>query len=106
MRRVVVTGLGILSPLGVGVNHNWKRLINSESGISQITRFDATDLAAKIAGSIPLAQSLDQATPENGLFHPDMALDPKDQKKVDDLMRQFLILVGCLKMMNKRAEQV
>jgi 3-oxoacyl-[acyl-carrier-protein] synthase II len=53
MRRVVVTGMGIVSPLGVGVEHVWKRLINGESGISAIESFDTTELTAKIAGQVP-----------------------------------------------------
>ncbi len=53
MRRVVVTGMGIACPLGVGVEHVWKRLINGESGISAIQSFDTTELTAKIAGHVP-----------------------------------------------------
>ena len=53
MRRVVVTGMGIVSPLGVGVEHVWKRLINVESGITAIQSFDTTELTAKIAGQVP-----------------------------------------------------
>ncbi|MFN3447120.1 MAG: beta-ketoacyl-ACP synthase II [Roseococcus sp.] len=52
-RRVVVTGMGIASPLGLGVEHVWKRLINGESGISAIQSFDVKDLPAKIAGQVP-----------------------------------------------------
>ena len=57
MRRVVVTGMGIASPLGVGVEHVWKRLINGESGISVIQSFDTTELTAKIAGQVPAGKS-------------------------------------------------
>lgn len=53
MRRVVVTGMGIACPLGVGVEHVWKRLINGESGISAIQSFDTTELTAKVAGHVP-----------------------------------------------------
>ena len=52
MRRVVVTGLGMLTPLGNGVDINWKRLISGEVGISKITNFDVSDLPCKIAGQI------------------------------------------------------
>ncbi len=52
-RRVVVTGMGIVSPLGLGVEHVWKRLTNGESGISAIQSFDVKDLPAKIAGHVP-----------------------------------------------------
>ncbi len=53
MRRVVVTGMGIVSPLGIGVEHVWKRLIAGESGIRAIQSFDTTELAAKVAGQVP-----------------------------------------------------
>ena len=53
MRRVVVTGMGIASPLGLGVERVWKRLINGESGIGSIQSFDTTELTAKIAGQVP-----------------------------------------------------
>jgi 3-oxoacyl-[acyl-carrier-protein] synthase II len=56
MRRVVVTGMGIASPLGVGVEHVWKRLINGESGIGVIQSFDTTELTAKIAGQVPVGK--------------------------------------------------
>ncbi len=53
MRRVVVTGLGIVSPLGVGIETVWRRLIAGESGITGIQAFDVSDLPAKIAGMLP-----------------------------------------------------
>ncbi len=53
MRRVVITGMGIVSPLGVGVEHVWKRLINGESGIRAIQSFDTAELTAKVAGQVP-----------------------------------------------------
>jgi len=53
MRRVVITGMGIVSPLGVGVEHVWKRLINGESGIRAIQSFDTAELSAKVAGQVP-----------------------------------------------------
>ena len=53
MRRVVITGLGIVSPLGCGVEATWKRLIGGESGIRSITEFDTSDLSCKIAAFIP-----------------------------------------------------
>ncbi|MEJ1979398.1 MAG: beta-ketoacyl synthase N-terminal-like domain-containing protein [Acetobacteraceae bacterium] len=53
MRRVVVTGMGIACPLGVGVSHVWKRLLEGHSGISSIQSFDTGEMAAKIAGQVP-----------------------------------------------------
>lgn len=77
MRRVVVTGMGIVSPLGVGVDHVWKRLLNSESGIKAIGSFDTSDLPARIAGQVPLGETA------LGLFNPDEHLPPKEQRKID-----------------------
>lgn len=80
MRRVVVTGMGMVSPLGVGVDHNWKRLTASESGISNITVFDASDIASQIAGQVPRST---EANPVAGGFNGDLYVPPKDQKKMD-----------------------
>ena len=59
MRRVVVTGMGIASPLGLGVEHVWRRLINAESGIGAITAFDTKDVPCKIAGQVPAGARAD-----------------------------------------------
>jgi 3-oxoacyl-[acyl-carrier-protein] synthase II len=77
MRRVVVTGLGLVTPLGVGVEHNWKRLINGESGLSAIQSFDVSDLPAKIAGQVPRGDTA------SGMFNADDWVPPKDQRKMD-----------------------
>jgi 3-oxoacyl-[acyl-carrier-protein] synthase II len=77
MRRVVVTGLGIVSPLGVGVENNWRRLLAGQSGISFIQSFDVGDLPAKIAGQVPRGGS------ESGLFNADDYVPVKEQKKMD-----------------------
>ena len=77
MRRVVVTGMGMVTPLGDGVDTNWRRLLAAESGIRAIQAFDTSDLATKIAGEVPLG---DKA---NGHFNADLYMAPKDQRKVD-----------------------
>ena len=79
MRRVVITGMGIVSPLGVGVDHVWKRMLNSESGIKTIDTFDTSDLPARIAGMVPRGV-------EPGLFNADAHLEPKDQRKIDEFI--------------------
>lgn len=79
MRRVVVTGLGLVTPLGVGHRHNWERLINAESGIRGITSFDVSDLASKIAGIVPRGTN-------DGEFNADATVPPKDQRKMDDFI--------------------
>jgi 3-oxoacyl-[acyl-carrier-protein] synthase II len=77
MRRVVVTGMGMVTPLGDGVDTNWRRLLAAESGIRAIQGFDTSDLATKIAGEVPVG---DKA---NGHFNADLYMLPKEQRKVD-----------------------
>lgn len=79
MRRVVVTGMGMVSPLGVGVDHNWKRITESQSGISKITVFDASDISAQIAGQVPRGPD----APAESAFNADDYVLPKEQKKMD-----------------------
>ena len=85
MRRVVVTGMGIASPLGLGVEHVWKRLINGESGISAIQSFDVSDLPAKIAGQIPAGTRA-----EGGLTINEW-VPIKDQKKMDRFIQFAMV---------------
>ncbi len=77
MRRVVVTGLGMVTPLGSGVEHVWSRLIAGDSGAGQIRGFESADLPCRIACQIPFGDG------SNGTFNPDSAMDPKEQRKVD-----------------------
>ena len=86
MRRVVVTGLGMLTPLGNGVDINWKRLISGAVGIKKILNFDVSDIPCKIAGQIP---SKDE-DPEAGLDM-DQWLDPREQKRVDRFIAYGII---------------
>ena len=79
MRRVVITGLGALTPFGMGVDISWNSLIAGKSGIKKITKFDTENYAVKIAGQV------DKGVGE-GLFNPDEVMDPKDQKRVDDFI--------------------
>lgn len=81
MRRVVVTGLGMISPFGYGVNESWSRIIRSESGIKPITAFDVSDITTKIGGMVPLASSAEDA--RDGRFWVDGVIEPKDQRKMD-----------------------
>ncbi|WP_423207093.1 beta-ketoacyl-[acyl-carrier-protein] synthase II [Paracoccus yeei] len=80
MRRVVVTGLGMVTPLASGVEETWKRLLVGESGAGPITRFDTSGVATKYACELPLGDGT------NGTFNPDDWMEPKDRRKVDDFI--------------------
>lgn len=76
MKRVVVTGLGIVSPFGRGVDYNWKNIVEGKSGIRKIEGVDLKDIPVQIAGQVPFGK-------EENQFDPDTVMAPKDQKKVD-----------------------
>ena len=80
MRRVVVTGLGLVTPLACGVEPTWQRLLAGESGIKRIEKFDVSDLPCRIAGQVPRGDGAD------GTFNPDHFMEPKEQRKVDDFI--------------------
>jgi 3-oxoacyl-[acyl-carrier-protein] synthase II len=79
MRRVVVTGLGMVSPLGCGVEATWRRLIAGESGVAKVENFDVSDLPCQIAAQAPRGGAPDA-------FNPDDWMDPKEQRRVDDFI--------------------
>lgn len=85
MRRVVITGMGLVSPLGVGVQHVWKRLLNGESGLGPIQSFDTKDLPAKIAGEVPAGTRA-----EGGLDVSEW-VPVKDQKKMDRFIQLAIV---------------
>ncbi len=80
MRRVVVTGLGLVTPLACGIEQTWQRLLAGESGIKRVESFDVSDLACRIAGQIPRGDGSD------GTFNADDWMEPKEQRKVDDFI--------------------
>ena len=80
MRRVVVTGLGMLTPLACGVQETWQRLLACKSGINRVDKFEVSDLPCKIAGQIPRGDGTD------GTFNPDQWMEPKERRKVDDFI--------------------
>src|SRR4051794_26295006 len=80
MRRVVITGLGLVTPLGIGVENVWKKLLESQSGVRAIQSFDVSDLPAKIAGQVPRGET------SSGLFNADDWVPPKDQRKMDEFI--------------------
>jgi len=80
MRRVVVTGLGMVSPLGSGVETTWKRLLEGKSGAKKIDTFEVEDLRCQIAHVIPKGDGSD------GTFNRDQWMEPKESRKVDDFI--------------------
>ena len=80
MRRVVVTGLGMVTPLASGVEATWERLLAGRSGAGPITRFDPSGVITQYACEIPRGDGTD------GTFNPDDWMEPKDQRKVDDFI--------------------
>ncbi len=84
MRRVVVTGAGMVTPLGCGVDYNWTKLIQGVSGASEITRFNVEDLKCKIACEVPLGDG------SNGTFNAENWIEKKEIKKIDDFIKYSL----------------
>ncbi|MEH6697848.1 MAG: beta-ketoacyl-ACP synthase II [Brevundimonas sp.] len=87
MRRVVVTGLGLLTPLGTGVEHNWTGILAGRSGIRPITAFDTEGWGCTIAGELPSVDGRGGGKPgDPGVFDPDSIMSPKDRKRVDNFI--------------------
>lgn len=80
MRRVVVTGLGLVTPLSCGVEDTWARLLRGESGARRITTFETADLPARIAANVRRGDGSD------GTFDADKWMDPKENRRVDDFI--------------------
>jgi len=85
MRRVVVTGMGMVTPLGCGVEATWSRLIAGESGAKAIDTFEVSDITCRIAGVIPVGDGT------GGTYNPDQWMEPKEQRKVD----KFIVYAMC-----------
>src|SRR6476661_10437703 len=80
LRRVVITGLGLVTPLGCGVDASWSRLLAGESGARRIEEFPVDDLACQIGCFVP------RGPLSEGKFNPDDWMEPKEQRKVDDFI--------------------
>ena len=76
MKRVVITGMGIVSPVGTGIEYAWKNILAGKSGVRKIDSFEVSDLASQIAG-IP------QQGTEEGMYNPDAVVDAREQRKMD-----------------------
>ena len=84
MRRVVVTGMGMVTPLGSGVDHNWSQIIAGKSGISRIEGFDVSDISCQVAGQVP-------GTDAVGGLDLDNWIDPREQRKQDRFIQLGLV---------------
>jgi 3-oxoacyl-[acyl-carrier-protein] synthase II len=80
MRRVVITGIGLVSPFGMGAEHSWKELLSGRSACRRVTEFQVDDLACKIAHIIPRGNG------DNGTFNPEAFLEPKELRKIGDFI--------------------
>src|SRR5215470_9987930 len=85
MRRVVVTGMGLVTPLGIGLARNWNSLIAGVSGVSAIQSFEVSDLPVRIAAQVPRGDTA------SGLFDPDDWVSPRDQRKMDGFIVYALV---------------
>ncbi len=88
LRRVVVTGLGIVSPLGFGVDTTWSNILASKSGAARATGFEIDDLACQIACQIPYGDT------SEGKYNPDDWMEPKEQRKVDPFIVYGMAAAG------------
>ena len=87
MRRVVVTGIGLLTPLGQGVDVTWRGILAGKSGAGRVSHFDPTDYACQVACEVPRVNGVGGGGPDiEGSFDPDKTLSPKDQRRVDDFI--------------------
>ncbi len=84
MRRVVITGLGLVTPLGCGVEASWSRLLAGKSGARRVEEFEVDDIASQIACFVPRGET------SEGLFNPDDWMEPKEQRKVDTFITYAL----------------
>ena len=85
MRRVVATGLGLVTPLGVGVEHNWSRLIAGQSGLRRVEHFDVSDLGSRVAGMVPEGAAAD------GLLRLDEWIERREQRRIDRFIQLGLV---------------
>src|SRR5665647_1207069 len=85
MRRVVITGLGMVSPVGCGVEASWQALLAGANGARRVEEFEVSDISCQIGCFIPRGAKAD------GKFNPDDWMEPKEQRKVDDF-----IIYACL----------
>src|SRR3954471_9617470 len=87
MRRVVVTGIGLLTPLGQGVETSWSAILAGKSGAGRITAFDPTDFACQVACEVPRVDGRGGGGPDvEGSYDPEKTMSAKDRRRVDDFI--------------------
>jgi 3-oxoacyl-[acyl-carrier-protein] synthase II len=87
MRRVVVTGIGLVSPLAAGREASWERLVAGKSGLKKVDIFDTSDLACKIGGQMPWVTGRGGGSPDDpASFNPEKTMSPKEQRRVDEFI--------------------
>lgn len=84
MKRVVITGMGIVSPVGTGVEYAWKNLLDGKSGVRKVTDFDVSDIASQIAG-FPVCGT------NPGEYNPDSVIEPREQRKMEKTILYALV---------------
>lgn len=84
MKRVVITGMGMVTPLGNGVEHNWQSILAGKNGFGKIEGFDVSDISCQIAGQVPIGD-------EEGALNMDDHIEPKDQRKLDKFIQFGLV---------------
>lgn len=77
MRKVVITGLGIVCPVGTGIDYAWKNILDGKSGVRKVTEFDVSDISSQIAGIV-------QRGTNPGDFNPDTVIDAREQRRLDN----------------------
>jgi len=87
MKRVVVTGIGLVTPLGCGYNSNWQNLIEGKSGARNITRFDASNFKCRVACEVPFGSG------DDGTLNTEQWIEKKEIKKIDDFIK-FALVAG------------
>ena len=85
MNRVVVTGMGLVTPFGCGSDHNWSSLISGKSSASKITKFDASEYKCQVACEVPLGKG------DNGTFNAEDWIEKKELKKIDDFIKYAIV---------------
>src|SRR4051794_41979032 len=95
MRRVVVTGIGLITPLGQGTEITWANILAGKSGLGNITTFDAAEYGCNVAGEVPRVDGRGGgAAGQAGGFDPDQTMSPKDQRRGDDFILYALAAAG------------